>query len=115
MTFSANRNSKVILFELYFVIYMRHASCNELNSVSDLIDRIRTVEGISERSPCHFYFKNRGILHFHLDSGLLYADVDDQRIDLGKLSDPDMKKVELVFSTVVKIITESRVKKVFER
>lgn len=94
---------------------MRHASCNDLNSVSDLIARIRMIEGISEKSPCHFYFRNRGLLHFHLDSNLLYADIGDRRIDLGNTSDPDQAKKEQVFSTVMKIISENKAKKVFER
>lgn len=94
---------------------MRHASCNDLNSVSDLIARIRIIEGISEKSPCHFYFRNRGLLHFHLDSNLLYADIGDRRIDLGNISDPDQAKKEQVFSTAMKIISENKAKKVFER
>lgn len=94
---------------------MKHASCSELKAISDLITRIRAFEGIREKSPCHFYYRNRNVLHFHTDSGLLYADLGERRISLGETVNPDKTKVDLVLSVLVHILSADKSKKVFER
>ncbi|MCL4345102.1 MAG: hypothetical protein M1496_01910 [Candidatus Thermoplasmatota archaeon] len=73
---------------------MRHASIEDLKNLEDLLDNIRKIRNIREKTPGHFYFKGKGILHFHTDFGKLYADLYDMRIDMGSMEHPseEMKR-----------------------
>ncbi len=74
---------------------MRHARPEQLKGVSDLLNSVRKIDGIRERNYGHFYFKGRGILHFHEDSGKIYADIEEERLllgDVSSVSDEMMKK-----------------------
>ena len=54
---------------------MRHATPDDLVELSDLLERLRAVEGLVEKSPGTFYRRSRAFLHFHADPAGLYADV----------------------------------------
>ena len=41
----------------------------------DLLEVLRSVDGIREKSPGHFYRKSRACLHFHGSGPDLHADV----------------------------------------
>jgi len=81
---------------------MKHSSKEDLAMIADLIERVRNTGIVKEKTEFHFYYKNRGVLHFHTDSGKLYADVLDERICLGDIRSPDISAKEQVFSTLMK-------------
>ncbi len=54
---------------------MRHASEITLAKHPELMDALRDIKGITERSPGVFYRKSKAFLHFHEDPSGLYADL----------------------------------------
>ncbi len=56
---------------------MAHAKTDDLKDLSRLLENIRTCEGLKEKSPGCFYYKGKGILHFHVKQGRRYAHVSD--------------------------------------
>ena len=67
---------------------MKHATPAVLDTIAPLLDEIRALGGLTERSPGIFYRKGRAFLHFHEDPKGLFADVRDadgrdfERIDV---------------------------------
>lgn len=62
---------------------MKHASGQALRDLQPLLDELRKLERLVERSPGAFYLKSRAFLHFHEDPSGLYADV---KLDLATFS-----------------------------
>jgi hypothetical protein len=54
---------------------VRHARADALDELSDLLDEIRKLPGLVERSRGVFYRRSRAYLHFHEDPSGMYADV----------------------------------------
>jgi|HubBroStandDraft_1064217.scaffolds.fasta_scaffold682848_1 hypothetical protein len=54
---------------------MRHATPDDLERIGPLLDELRNIPGLLERTPGHFYRRSRGFLHFHDDPTGMYADV----------------------------------------
>ena len=54
---------------------MKHATSAALESLSDLLEQIRTKEDIRERKLGIFYRKSVSFLHFHEDPAGLFADL----------------------------------------
>ena len=54
---------------------MRHARPEDLARLAPLLDELRTVDGLVERTPGSFYRRSKGFLHFHVDGDDVYADV----------------------------------------
>jgi hypothetical protein len=54
---------------------MRHISADRLAGIEPLLDRLRSLEGITEKSPGTFYRRTRAFLHFHEHGADVYADV----------------------------------------
>jgi hypothetical protein len=54
---------------------MRHAGAAALQSLSELLDRIRMKHGIREKKLGVFYKKSKAFLHFHEDPTGLFADL----------------------------------------
>ncbi|HLH86398.1 MAG TPA: hypothetical protein VKU79_06010 [Thermoplasmataceae archaeon] len=59
---------------------MHHAKREELEPLAPLLETIRGIKEIKEPTFGHFYHKGKGILHFHVDEGKIYADLLDERI-----------------------------------
>jgi hypothetical protein len=59
---------------------MKHASGQALRDLQPLLDELRKLERLVERTPGAFYLKSRAFLHFHEDPSGLYADV---KLDLA--------------------------------
>jgi hypothetical protein len=54
---------------------MKHASAAALEGLSELLDDIRTKDGIKEKKLGIFYRKSKSFLHFHEDPAGLFADL----------------------------------------
>lgn len=54
---------------------MRHATATALDRLEPLLEQLRALDGLTERSRGIFYRKSRAFLHFHEDSTGLYADI----------------------------------------
>ncbi len=46
---------------------MAHAKLEHLKKITTLLDEIRKVDSLKEKSLGCFYFKNKGVLHFHMN------------------------------------------------
>jgi hypothetical protein len=56
---------------------MRHARPSDLEPLSDLLASLRSLDGLTERSPGTFYRKSNAFLHFHADDAGLFADLKE--------------------------------------
>ncbi len=54
---------------------MRHARTEALDGLEPLLEELRHLPGLVERSRGVFYRQSRAFLHFHEDPSGLYADV----------------------------------------
>lgn len=54
---------------------MKRASPETLRLLQPLLDELRKLDRLVERTPGAFYLKSKGFLHFHEDPSGLYADV----------------------------------------
>ena len=59
---------------------MKHASPAALEALSPLLEKLRRVAGLVEKSPGVFYLRSRAFLHFHEDPAGLFADA---KLDLA--------------------------------
>lgn len=76
---------------------MAHATAEDLKDLETLLENIRALEDLKEKSLGCFYFKGKGILHFHTKQGRRYAHVSDgkqwREVDLpSKISSLAQKK-----------------------
>ncbi len=54
---------------------MRHAGETALDRLEPMLDRLRELDGITERKRGIFYRKSQAFLHFHEDDAGLFCDV----------------------------------------
>jgi hypothetical protein len=54
---------------------VRHARAAALDELEPLLERLRTVPGLVEKTRGVFYERSRAFLHFHEDPTGMYADV----------------------------------------
>jgi hypothetical protein len=54
---------------------MKHADDRALDTLAELLNAIRTVEGLKEKKRGIFYRKAQALLHFHADPTGLFADL----------------------------------------
>lgn len=52
---------------------MKHAAAEALEALGGLLDQVRDVPDLKERSPSVFYLKSSAFLHFHDDPAGLFA------------------------------------------
>jgi hypothetical protein len=57
---------------------MRHATPATLDTIEDLLARVRAHPELTERKRGAFYRKSAGFLHFHEDPAGLFADLKTQ-------------------------------------
>lgn len=60
---------------------MKHSTGDDLSMISNLMGQLRHM-GMAERGDGHFYHKGRGVIHFHSDSGKIYADIGTERLEV---------------------------------
>ncbi len=54
---------------------MRHAGPAALDALEPLLEQVRAMPALKERSRGVFYCKGKSFLHFHEDSAGLFADL----------------------------------------
>jgi hypothetical protein len=54
---------------------VKHASESTLETLDDLLGRLRSFEGLVEKGPGVFYRKSKAFLHFHEDPKGIFVDV----------------------------------------
>ncbi len=54
---------------------MKHATAAALDRLEPLIERVRSLGGLKEKSRGVFYFKSKAFLHFHEDPAGDFADI----------------------------------------
>lgn len=91
---------------------MAHAKPDDLKDLSFLLADIRELQGLKEKSLGCFYFKSKGVLHFHVQQGRRFAHVFDgtkwQEIDLPE--DLSAAKQRSQFKAIAKILPISNTK-----
>ena len=71
---------------------MKHAGAAALEQIEPLIDRLRALPGLKEKSRGVFYLKSRAFLHFHEDPQGMFADLrteDGNDFDRFKVDAPE--------------------------
>jgi hypothetical protein len=58
---------------------MRHARPEDLDRLEPVLEKLRRMEGLKEKSRGAFYRGSRAFLHFHEHEGGFFADVRLQR------------------------------------
>jgi N-acetylglutamate synthase-like GNAT family acetyltransferase len=53
---------------------MRHATSADLGRIDQLLESLRSLGGLVEKSPGVFYRRSRAFVHFHADPAGLFAD-----------------------------------------
>ena len=56
---------------------MAHAKPGDLKDLGPLLSEIRAIEILKEKSMGCFYFKSKGVLHFHIQKGRRFVHVFD--------------------------------------
>ncbi|WP_156778541.1 hypothetical protein [Thermoplasma acidophilum] len=61
------------------------------------MESLRMIGGIREKTPGHFYYKRKNIIHFHVDGSSVFADVGNDRILVNKENYADIIQVVLSY------------------
>lgn len=70
---------------------MRHARPDDLVALAPLLQQLRGLDQLVERTPGNFYRKSKGFLHFHIDGDDVWCDV--------KLTGPGFERVRATTET----------------
>jgi hypothetical protein len=54
---------------------MKHATESTLEGLNDLLERLRSIDGMVEKRPGVFYRRSKAFLHFHEDPAGIFVDV----------------------------------------
>jgi len=65
---------------------MRHARPEDLDRIEPLLAEVRALGVLKEKTRGCFYLKSKGFLHFHEDPKGMFADIEDDRI---QVDDPE--------------------------
>lgn len=71
---------------------MKHAGAAALDQLEPLLEQIRAIAGLKERSRGVFYLRSKAFLHFHEDPAGLFADLrtaDGRDFERLKVDEPE--------------------------
>ena len=57
-----------------YLVSVRHITDGGLDSIDELLARVRDIDGLTEKKRGVFYRKSKAFLHFHEDGNDVYAD-----------------------------------------
>lgn len=85
---------------------MAHAKADDLKDIAPLLDQLRGIETLKEKSLGCFYRKGKGVLHFHLQKGRRFAHLFDgkkwREVDIAaNLSD---RKQNSIFKSISDVL-----------
>jgi hypothetical protein len=81
---------------------VKHAGPAALDSIEPMLDALRTMPGLKERSRGSFYRGSKGFIHFHEDPAGMFADVrlgDDferMRVSTKREQDACLRQIQNV-------------------
>ncbi len=85
---------------------MAHAKKEDLQYITLLLAELRTIEKLKEKSLGCFYFKGRGVLHFHTKGERRYAHAwtgrDWIEVDIEKKV--SVKAQKILFAQIQKLL-----------
>lgn len=91
---------------------MAHAKPDDLKDLAPLLSEIRSLETLKEKSMGCFYFKSKGVLHFHVQKGRRFAHVFDgsdwQEVDLPSEASSSQQKI--YFKTIQRMLSLTKTK-----
>lgn len=71
---------------------MKHAGPETLSRLAPLLQRLRSIPGLVERTPGSFYLRSSAFLHFHEDPAGVFADVKLDGVSFHRL--PVLRSVD---------------------
>lgn len=79
---------------------MKHAGTEALGKLAALLEALRGLASLTERSPGSFYRRSQAVLHFHEDPLGLFADLrttgDWERLPVNTRREQNVLKQKLV-------------------
>ena len=85
---------------------MKHATPQSLDRIDRLLEKLRKLSALKEKSLGVFYFKSRAFLHFHEDDAILYADVRLRGADFKRFRVASIVEQDRLISAVTKKVGE---------
>jgi hypothetical protein len=79
---------------------MKHATAETLEALPELLDQLRGLKQLVERTPGSFYYKSKGFLHFHDDVTGIYADVKLDFVSFSRMRCTTKKEQSAVLTQV---------------
>jgi hypothetical protein len=89
---------------------MRHATPPTLDTIEDLLERIRQHPELRERKRGAFYRKSAGFLNFHEDPAGLFADVKTSAKSFERFKVDTAEEREAMLAAVEAALTPTQVK-----
>jgi len=83
---------------------MKHATATALDQLERLLERLRKLNGLSERKRGIFYHRSKALLHFHEDPSGLYADIRLAGDDFERFKLDDANQWEALFKAAAKAV-----------
>ena len=83
---------------------MKHATATALDQLEPLLERLRKLDGLSERKRGIFYHRSKALLHFHEDPSGLYADIRLAGDDFERFKLDDANQWEALFKAAAKAV-----------
>ena len=83
---------------------MKHATATALDQLEPLLERLRELNGLSERKRGIFYHRSKAFLHFHEDPSGLYADVRLAGDDFERFKLDGAKQWEALLEAAAKAV-----------
>jgi hypothetical protein len=84
---------------------MKHADAHALQRLATLLAALRRMDALREPRPGCFYLKSAAFLHFHEDSGALFADVKLDRRHFSRLAASTPAQQQLLLDAVVQALS----------
>ena len=81
---------------------MKHAGAATLELLGPLLGEIRRRPQLREKSPCSFYVKSKGYLHFHEDPAGIFADVKLDFVEFTRMRATTAKERKALLAKIDK-------------
>ena len=86
---------------------MKHATAAALDELAPLLETLRVMPGLKERSRGVFYRRSKAFLHFHEDPAGLFADVRNDSGDFDRMAVNDVHGQGALLAIVAQRLTDA--------